>query len=108
MNTSFLLGTSPMYPKARNMKIPAKMQIRLLICISLFWPMMVANSLIESAVITQNKIVNEIGPPMMHPTSIITKMNPVIARSIKLFFTVVYVLGFIFKQKYNCHPVWTR
>ena len=55
MNTSFLLGTSPMYPKARNMKIPAKMQIRLFICISLFWPMMVANSLIESAVITQNK-----------------------------------------------------
>ena len=44
-----------------------------------------AKSLMVSALMTQNRMVNEIGPPRIHPTNTATKTTPVIVRCRKLF-----------------------
>lgn len=80
MKISFAPGTTPMYPKQRNKNKPARMDIGLFMRVFSIRLTMVPNSLIVSALISANKMVNEIGPPRMQPTRTATNIIPVMAR----------------------------
>ena len=80
MNISFAPGTTPIYPKQRNKNKPARMDIGLFMRVCSIRLTMFPNSLIVSALINANKIVNEMGPPRIQPTSTATNITPVMAR----------------------------
>ena len=69
--------------------MPPNMQIRLFICTSSCLLIKLPNSLMAAALMIANKMPNETGPPSMQPINTATKIIPVMARCMKLFFMVI-------------------